>query len=66
MYSKAAWGGSVEPYVSTQLEKPTNLANKDALASFVIFEWHDEDLIGIEKAGTDSVRLGCKAHGNLC
>ena len=65
MYSKASWGGSVDPFVSTKLDKPENLGNKDALASFIIFEWHDQSLIGIEKAGTDAVGLPFVMSKNL-
>ena len=55
MYSKGSWGGSVDPFILTKIEKPANLANKDALASFVIFEWRDEPLIGVKKAETATV-----------
>ena len=57
MYSKGSWGGSVDPFILTKIEKPEGLANEDALASVVIFEWRDEDLIGVTKPGTDTVFL---------
>ncbi|RDW63007.1 putative integral membrane protein (Ptm1) [Aspergillus mulundensis] len=44
MYSRKAWGGSVDPFILTKFAKSS--AGEDPLASLVIFEWTDEHLIG--------------------
>ena len=57
MYGKGSWGGSVDPFILVKIEKPDNLANPDAIASLVIFEWHDETLIGMAQDGSKNVQL---------
>jgi hypothetical protein len=47
MYSKASWGGSVEPYISIVFDNSSLKAGQDATVGFVIFEWRDQDLLGI-------------------
>ncbi|KAI4105053.1 MAG: hypothetical protein L6R37_002941 [Teloschistes peruensis] len=47
MYSKKSWGGDTDPYILTTLEKATPPPDQDVFISLVIFEFRDEDLIGI-------------------
>ncbi|KAI0428621.1 lung seven transmembrane receptor-domain-containing protein [Xylaria sp. FL1042] len=46
MYSKAAWGGPVDPFILTVFPNDTVPADQDPIVSLVIFEWKDQDLIG--------------------
>lgn len=47
MYSKKAWGGSVDPFITAKFIKDSPEGLDDPLISLVIYEWKDEDLIGI-------------------
>ncbi|KAI0104181.1 lung seven transmembrane receptor-domain-containing protein [Nemania sp. FL0031] len=47
MYSKAAWGGPVEPFILTVFPNDTIKADEDPVVSLIIFEWKDQDLIGV-------------------
>jgi hypothetical protein len=47
MYSKAAWGGAVDPHILVKFIKEDIQDDSDPIASMVIFEWKDFDLIGI-------------------
>ena len=47
MYSRKAWGGDTDPFVLTKFINATIKGDEDPVVSFVIFEWHDEDLVGI-------------------
>ena len=54
MYSRKSWGGSVDPYILVKFMKPAE--PEKASVSLVIFEWKDEDLIGVyPKPGATSV-----------
>ncbi|KAI0905032.1 lung seven transmembrane receptor-domain-containing protein [Ustulina deusta] len=46
MYSKAAWGGPVDPFILTVFPNDTVKAGEDPIVSVIIFEWKDQDLIG--------------------
>ncbi|EAL91375.1 integral membrane protein (Ptm1), putative [Aspergillus fumigatus Af293] len=46
MYSRKAWGGSIDPYIETVFVKDNEAGDSDPLVSVVIFEWSDENLIG--------------------
>lgn len=48
MYSRASWGGSVEPHILVKFIKEDIADDSDPMASMVIFEWKDYDLIGIQ------------------
>ncbi|GLI72573.1 membrane protein ptm1 [Penicillium ochrochloron] len=50
MYSRKAWGGSVDPFILVKFSKAENQEG-DPLASLVIFEWNDEELIGQYRSG---------------
>lgn len=47
MYSKKAWGGSVDPFITAKFIENSPEGLDDPLISLVIYEWKDEDLIGI-------------------
>ncbi|KAI8957117.1 lung seven transmembrane receptor-domain-containing protein [Daldinia sp. FL1419] len=47
MYSKSAWGGPVDPFIQVVFPNKTVEGDDDPIVSLVIFEWKDEDLIGI-------------------
>ena len=63
MYSKAAWGGTVEPFILTKFDNSSYKGDKDAIVSFIIFEWHDENLLGVTLNPDDlSVQSIREAH----
>lgn len=45
MYSQQAWGGPVDPFIL--LKFLPYEGDQDPVVSLVIFEWKDEDLIGV-------------------
>lgn len=45
MYSKKAWGGSVDPFILTKFIK--NEDGDNSLVSLVVYEWRDKELIGV-------------------
>ena len=47
MYSQKAWGGPVEPFISINFIKSAQKSITDSLIALVVYEWKDEDLIGI-------------------
>ncbi len=47
MYSKTAWGGDTDPFIEAVFVKTTPQGDEDPLVSIVIFEWKDEDLVGV-------------------
>ena len=47
MYSKKAWGGDTDPFVLTKFMKATPPDDEDPLVSLVVFEWRDEDYVGV-------------------
>ena len=47
MYSKKSWGGDVNPYILTKLNKDPPPDDQDAFVSVVVFEYRDQDLIGV-------------------
>lgn len=56
MYSRKAWGGSVDPFILVKFSKVNNVKG-DPKASLVIFEWNDEGLIGEYRNPGDKVQL---------
>lgn len=46
MYSRKSWGGSVDPFILVTFFADKTPDDTDPLASLVIFEWRDEELIG--------------------
>ncbi|RDL39712.1 Uncharacterized protein BP5553_04052 [Venustampulla echinocandica] len=47
MYSKASWGGAVNPHILVKWIKQEGEGDADPIASMVIFEWKDYNLIGV-------------------
>lgn len=47
MYSQKAWGGPVEPFILVNFIKAAQKSVSDSLIALVVYEWRDEDLIGI-------------------
>ncbi|KAI4258614.1 MAG: hypothetical protein LQ352_001149 [Teloschistes flavicans] len=47
MYSRKSWGGDTDPYILTTLNKASPPPDQDVFVSLVIFEYRDEDLIGV-------------------
>ena len=47
MYSKASWGGAVDPHILVKFTKQIVEGDADPIASLVIFEWKDYDLVGV-------------------
>lgn len=56
MYSRKAWGGSVDPFILTKFVQEPQSGDSDPLVSLVIFEWTDENLIGRPVPGDSGVR----------
>lgn len=50
MYNKKAWGGPTEPFILTKF-LPVE-GDADPIVSFVVFEYKDDDLVGIPIEGT--------------
>ncbi|KAK7612032.1 lung seven transmembrane receptor-domain-containing protein [Phyllosticta paracitricarpa] len=48
MYSKKAWGGSVNPFILVKFLKDNVALEKgeDPVVSLLVFEWHDKNLLG--------------------
>lgn len=46
MYSRKAWGGSVDPFILINFEKQSPDGDADPIVSLVVFEWKDEDFVG--------------------
>lgn len=47
MYSRATWGGPVDPFILTVFPNDTIKGDEDPVVSLIIFEWKDQDLIGV-------------------
>ncbi|KAJ5227060.1 uncharacterized protein N7469_007066 [Penicillium citrinum] len=55
MYSRKAWGGNVDPFILVKFSK-AETTEGDPLASLVIFEWNDEELIGEYRSGDSDIK----------
>ena len=72
MYSKKSWGGAVDPFILVKFLPDQTSDDSDPLASLIIFEWQDEDLIGVYPPSTDEFQEKetiCDAENvaeNLC
>ena len=47
MYSRASWGGDTDPFISTTFIKLEEEGDSDPIVSIVVFEWKDEDYVGV-------------------
>ncbi|KAL3253006.1 hypothetical protein ABHI18_009768 [Aspergillus niger] len=70
MYSRKAWGGSVDPFILTKFVQEPQSGDSDPLVSLVIFEWTDENLIGRPVPGDSGERETicdeASVQANLC
>ncbi|KAF5021674.1 hypothetical protein F66182_6294 [Fusarium sp. NRRL 66182] len=58
MYSRNSWGGPVDPFILVKFLNNSDSGVKDPIASLVIFEWKDRNLVGIPDPETPGNRLG--------
>ncbi|KAF4831038.1 Membrane protein PTM1 [Colletotrichum siamense] len=58
MYSRTAWGGPVDPYINVMFLPKQAPADQDPTVSLVIFEWKDEDLIGVRESQDSEHKIG--------
>lgn len=56
MYSQQAWGGPVDPFILIKFLPYTG--GQDPVVSLVIFEWKDEDLIGVYPTAESTQKAG--------
>ncbi|OTB08403.1 hypothetical protein M426DRAFT_317024 [Hypoxylon sp. CI-4A] len=47
MYSRSAWGGPEDPFILVNFPNKTVEGDDDPIVSLVMFEWKDQDLIGV-------------------
>ena len=47
MYDRKTWGGAVDPHILVKFIKNAAEDDSDPIASMIIFEWKDYDLIGV-------------------
>lgn len=58
MYSRKAWGGSMDPFILTKFVKSENLLDtEDPIVSIVIFEWNDRNYLGAPVGTNSSERV---------
>lgn len=46
MYSRKSWGGPVQPHIEMKFVAQPDAVD-DPVASLIIFEWKDYDLVGV-------------------
>lgn len=46
MYGRKTWGGPVEPFIEVKFMSDESKKDKP-IASLIIFEWRDQDYVGI-------------------
>lgn len=65
MYSQKAWGGPVEPFISINFIKSSPKSTGDPVVGLVVYEWRDEDLIGVSPSpdATEASPLKYMSHG---
>ncbi|XXG96580.1 hypothetical protein Hte_002867 [Hypoxylon texense] len=60
MYSKSAWGGATEPFIDAKFLNQTVEGDEDPIVSLIIFEWKDQDLIGVTPENPeDPIQMIC-------
>jgi hypothetical protein len=59
MYDRKTWGGSVNPHILVKFIKNTAEDDIDPIASMIIFEWKDFDLIGVLPTA-DSIQVSSR------
>ena len=58
MYSRNSWGGPVEPFISVKFTDVGKEEEGDPIVSLVIFEWKDEDFIGVRPTPDAMQKIG--------
>ncbi|KAK3375289.1 lung seven transmembrane receptor-domain-containing protein [Podospora didyma] len=59
MYSMSGWGGPVNPYISVKFTGVGKDTGEDPVVSLAIFEWKDQDYIGVYPPGEKQPVLQC-------
>lgn len=54
MWSKKSWGGTINPFIEVTFKKQPDTAT-DEIVSLLIFEWGDEEYIGMPRKDTNEV-----------
>lgn len=54
MYSKSAWGGPVDPFISVKFTDVGKDQGDDPVVSLLMVEWMDLDYVGVLPQGADS------------
>ncbi|KAK9329234.1 lung seven transmembrane receptor-domain-containing protein [Lipomyces starkeyi] len=58
MYSRRDWGGSIDPYIKVDLNKPSSESSTESsIVSLVIFEWTDVEYIGLNTGQADGSKV---------
>ncbi|PHH61057.1 hypothetical protein CDD81_825 [Ophiocordyceps australis] len=47
MYSRSTWGGPIDPFILVKFINSTAPQIDDPIASIIIFEWRDRNLVGV-------------------
>jgi len=64
MYSQKTWGGPTEPHILVKFLQEASEDDSDPIASLIIFEWKDYDLVGILPT-PDSLEVPDPSHPSL-
>ena len=64
MYSKKTWGGPTSPHILVKFLPHKNQEDSDPIASLVIFEWKDLDLLGVRPTA-ESMEVGRATQDHL-
>lgn len=59
MYSKTAWGGPVDPFILVKFTDVGKDRGDDPVVSLLIFEFMDEDLVGVRPSGAMHTEYIC-------
>ncbi|SPQ26144.1 99b60ce6-898c-46a0-98d3-f16aa11c4170 [Thermothielavioides terrestris] len=57
MYSKSSWGGPVDPFIDVKFTDTGKDQGDDPIVSLLIFDWMDQDYIGVAPPG-DPQKVG--------
>lgn len=57
MYSRTTWGGPVDPFIEIKFLNSTIPDGSDPIASLIIFEWADKNLVGVPDPDVPGLQL---------
>ncbi|KAM4055374.1 lung seven transmembrane receptor domain-containing protein [Hirsutella rhossiliensis] len=57
MYSRTTWGGPVDPFILVKFLNSSIAPDSDPVASLIIFEWRDKDLVGVPDPNFPGMQL---------